>query len=104
MEFVQHGAPYVKTIEGEPKRVIAHLRYEESIFGEGTAYTSRQKYEEAISLLKDQAGKKEKSLFGVVAQGYLPINGTKDEFQSNALAVVKQADGKMVVYSFPNKP
>jgi hypothetical protein len=103
MEFVQHGAPYGKAFEGEPKRVIAHLRYEESIFGEGTAYTSRQKYEAAIAVLKDQAGNKEKGLFGVMAQGYLPIKGKKDEYQSNALAILKQADGKMVVFSYASK-
>jgi hypothetical protein len=104
MEFIQHGAPYGYALKNGPQRVIVNLRFDESSFGKETALTSRRKYEEAIALLKQHAKKKEKTMFGVIAQGYLPIKGKKDEYQSNALAILKQSDGKLVVFSFAHKP
>ena len=104
MEFVRPGALYGQSLEGGPKRVVVNLRYDESSFGKETTHTSRQKYEVAIALLKENAKKKEKTLFGTIARGYLPVKGKKDEYQSNALAVLKQSDGQMVVFSFASKP
>jgi len=98
MEFIQHGAPYGRNLEGGPQRIVVHLRYNETMFGAGTTYASRENYESAIVLLKRQAEAKEKILFGVMGQGYLPIKD--NEYQSNALAIIEQADGKKVVFSF----
>jgi hypothetical protein len=103
MEFVQHTAPYGKALEGNPKRVVVNLRYNEGVFGAGTAYASQQKYEAAINFLKAQAEKKIKGLFGVMGEGYLPIDGKDNEYQSDALQITEQADGQKVVFSFARK-
>jgi hypothetical protein len=103
MEFIQHGAPYGKKLEGDPKRVVLHLRYNKAMFGAGTAYASQENYDAAIAFLKDQAEKKGKALFGVMAQGYLPIKEKENEYQSNALQIAEQADGERVVFSYPRK-
>ena len=103
MEFIQHGAPYGRKLEGEPKRVVLHLQYNKAIFGTGTAYASQKNYDAAIAFLKDQAENIGKKLFGVMAQGYLPIEGMENEYQSNALQIAEQADGKRVILHITEK-
>jgi hypothetical protein len=103
MEFVQVGTPYGKKLEDDQKHVVVHLRYNKAMFKPDSTYASQKKYDEAIAMLKSQAAKKGKSLFGIMAQGYLPIKGKANEYQSNALSIVEQADGKKVVYSYPKK-
>lgn len=103
MELMQHGAPYGRKLEGGPKRIVVHLRYNKTMFGSGTTYASREYYESAIVFLRKQAETREKLLFGVMGQGYSPIKDADNEYQSNALAIVEQVDGEKVVFSYHRK-
>lgn len=104
LELIQHTAPYTGDSQGLPRRIIIHLRFNPQTFTpDPPAYASREKYLEAIASLKTQATKGGRFRFGIMAAGYEPIKGRRNEFQSNALSVLKQADGQMIVFSFANR-
>lgn len=103
LEFMQLEAPYSQKLAHGPKRIVVHLQYAKTLFPPDYPHVSQEKYQAAIAMLKAQATKKEKSRLGVMAQGYLPIKGKDNEYQSNALSIFEQSDGKQVVFSFPRK-
>ncbi|NJK91729.1 MAG: hypothetical protein HC904_07845 [Blastochloris sp.] len=101
LEFIQHTAPYVRDVSGLPARIIVHLRYKDEIFEPNSPSSiSREQYNKAIAMLREQAAKGGKSLFGIMSLGFTPIKGKKGEFQSNALSILEQFNGEKVVYSF----
>jgi hypothetical protein len=103
MEYLQRKSSDGKELENGPKRAVIHLRYNENIFGEGTAYTSRKKFEESIKILEEHAKKKEEVLFGEIANGIILIDADKNEYQSNSLSPIRLASGKFVVVSYGHK-
>ncbi len=101
LEVIKYTAPYGRTREGLPKRLIIHLRFNDRMFTRDCQVCpTKEKYLAAIESLKAQAAKGGKFPFGVMSDGYEPLAGRKGEFQSNALCILKEFNGREVVYSF----
>jgi hypothetical protein len=86
----------------KPKRFVLHLRYRPDILGRRPAEFSQQSYARCITLLKRHATKRDFFRFGLLGSGFVPKRGAKGEYQSNALAVMEEYDGKRLIYSMGN--
>jgi hypothetical protein len=103
MTLLQYTGVYGEKDPQEPRKLIIHLRYFPRAFGKSRpSNLTRENYMHCISLLEKQLKKGGRFHFGIMAQGYKPIPGKKNEYQSNALAYLEEVTGAMVVYSFAN--
>ena len=103
MEIMQYSTPYGSDPAFKPHKIVIHLRFYARAFGLNPPfYASREKYREAIDNLKEQAKHGGHFQFGIMADGYTLIKGTKNEFQSNTLCIMGDSENK-VVYSFSKK-
>ena len=101
LELIQYTPPYGGKGEDLPAHIIIHLRFNDRMFTRSCAVCpTKQRYLAAIDSLKAQAAKGGKFPFGIISDGFEPINGRKGEFQSNALCILKEFTGREVVFSF----
>jgi hypothetical protein len=101
LELISHSAPYSGKGNGAPAHIVIHLRFKQRMFTRDCPVCpTKEKYLAAIDSLKAQAAKGGKFPFGIMSDGFEPIKGRKGEFQSNALCILKEFDGREVVYSF----
>jgi len=101
LEIIQHSPLSGVSDAGLPVHVVIFLRFNKRMFASvHSDYASKEKYLQAIDSLKKQSEKGGQFPFGLMSDGYVPIRGRKNEFQSNTLCIIKQHDGQMIVYSF----
>ncbi len=104
LELTQYSLAYVPTKGMKPKRIVIHLRLKDDLFGKNPPrYATIEEYRKAIASLQKQAKVGGRFKFGIMASGYKKIEGKKNEFQSNALAIQEEHGGNRVVYSFAKK-
>jgi hypothetical protein len=98
LELVPYSAQYGGKTNSLSRHIIVHLRFNRPLFThECPVCPTKAKYLAAIESLKTQAAKGGKSPFGVMSIGFEPIKGRKNEFQSNALCILKEFNGREVV-------
>ena len=95
MIIKQYETPYASGEKLKPQIVKIHLRHK-------TKECEKDVYLRAINTLISQFKKGGKFKFGIVGNGYLPIKGKTNEYQSNRLELLEEYDGKKAVYSFIN--
>ena len=95
MVLKQYTEPYGTSDNFKPRKIIIHLQYKSKM-------CKREDYLRAVNLLIEQFKKGGKFYFGVMANGYIPIAGKKNEYQSNRLEELEEYDGRKVVCSFAN--
>ena len=101
LDLIQYTTPYHDNGNNPPAHLVIHLRFKQSIFSRDCpTCPTKEKYLAAIESLKVQAAKGDKFPFGIMSVGFEPIRGRKGEFQSNALCLLKEPNGREVVYSF----
>ena len=101
LDLIQYTTPYRDNGHNAPAHIVVHLRFKQSMFTRDCpACPTKEKYLAAIESLKAQAVKGGRFSFGIMSGGFEPIKGRKGEFQSNALCILKEFNGREVVYSF----
>ena len=87
----------------KPRGKTIHLRYAPDQFKAGYPnFLTKDAYLMSVNqLLKDHASGIP-SYFGVMGEGLIKLESNINEWQSNALYIMKEADGSLVVYSFAN--
>ncbi len=104
LELTQYSLPYTPSEGMKPKTIVIHLRLKSELFGKNLPrYATIEEYRKAIASLQKQARVGGRFKFGIMASGYKKIEGKKNEFQSNALAIEEEHGGNRVVYSFAKK-
>lgn len=88
----QHNDPYDSSADFKAREITIHLRHR-------TDKCKKTDFISAVNLLLVQFQKGGKFFFGVIGQGYVPIEGKKDEYQSNGLRELEEHDGRKVVFS-----
>ena len=88
LHMVQLSEPYGYQ-HTKDKELVIHLRFECPLYQCNNADTQPTlgKYQQAITLLKDQIKSSKTIEFGIVDRGFAEIKGTKNEYQSNDLEV-----------------
>lgn len=82
-------------------QIVIHLRFNKSTFGKNLpSDITSENYSSCISKLKEQYKTGGSFRFGFIGTGIVPVRGRKNEYQSNALAELKEYDGKVAIYSF----
>ena len=83
--------------------IVIHLRYRPQALGRTPPpMISLQAYRECVARLKEHYQKREQFRLGEMGTGLVPIPGKPGEYQSNALALLKEYQGNQVCYSFGN--
>ena len=101
MEIEQLSDSYVFENSSNKHRTI-HLRFSPQQPGNKPHAVTKEDYIKAIDQLKADFKKGEPSYFGTMGTGLKRILFKTNEWQSNALSIIEEYSGKMVVYSFAN--
>jgi len=88
LRMIQLSQPYGYEHKHDTELVI-HLRFQCPRYecDDAESLPTLEEYHQAIELLKNQMTVSDIIKFGIVDRGYARIEGTKDEYQSNALEV-----------------
>ena len=101
MEIEQLSDSYVFEKSSNKHRTI-YLRFSPEKLGNIPPKVTKENYIKAIDQLKADFKKGEPSYFGTMGTGLKRILFKTNEWQSNALSIIEEYSGKMVVYSFAN--
>ena len=101
MKIEQLSDSYVFKESSNKLRTL-HLRFSPEKLGNKSPHVTKENYLKAIEQLKADFKKGEPSCLGTMGKGFKKIWFRKNHWQSNALSILEEYDGKMVVYSFAN--
>lgn len=101
MEITQLSDSYMFEKSSNKFRTI-HLRFSPKKLRNKSPHITKENYLKAIEQLKADFKKGEPSYFGTMGTGLKKTWLRKNHWQSNALSILEEYDGKMVVYSFAN--
>lgn len=101
MEIEQMSDSYVFKKSSNQLRTL-HLRFSPEKLGNKLPHVTKENYLKAIDQLKADFENGESSGFGTMGTGLKKIWFRKNHWQSNALSILEEHDGKRVVYSFAN--
>ena len=86
---------------GLPKQFRLHLRYyPQALSARRPSSLTRENYLTSVSQIKDYSKSKQHFFLGFMGCGFKGIKGRKNEYQSNALEILTENDGRKVIYSF----
>lgn len=88
LRIVQLSQPYGYE-HREDREIVVHLRFQCPVYECTDAETqpTLEEFHQAIDLLKAQMEGSETISFGIVDRGFAKIDGTENEYQSNALEI-----------------
>jgi hypothetical protein len=98
----QFTEPYSGQKYAPPRLLTIRLRHNAESFGwlpRARTYYPREEYLECITVLKQQLARGKRIKFGVINNGYEPIKGSENEWQSNTLTKYLISDDEWCVTS-----
>ena len=101
IEMMQYSNPwYSLDKEWQPKRILIRAKFKANAFiGSRPDFVTKKRHNAAIRILKEQSKKGGIFHFGIYGEGWLPVKGKENTFQSYALSVLKTYDNRNVVFS-----